>query len=504
MCTAHDLRYDVEWLPVVYLDGRRASLPLQRLLEDAHLIKELEGEPAQWAALMRFLPSVTALIAREDPHADFDAWATDGFPSSAINACLDRIANHLWLRHPSTPFMQDPLIDSTGVMYPTEWLHLTSPGPNSKAWWGKFGDHIRADANAHARVALGLVTSWYFNPGAGGKASGQYTDAAEVGWRPRGTVGVHNHGLRIFHRGPTLASTLLANTMDTHVTARGANLPLWASDASALPSSGPLTASTWTGSAYLLRWDGEQPVGVYVAGRRHQGYSADPTERKLQTRAIEKDVWRSDPTIPRYPVTKAGEETGDVRPLRSLHPSANTVQWMAEWYTVDAKRGTVRSLEPGLVEVNATDTFVIQLDGPITACEISYIARVGELAGIANPQARSRLRSLSAMVITPLRTTLYIGLIKALGEEAARPLHDRLFAAFCGEAEPHLDELVHAETMTVEHARAFTGAAVTAFERFLRPYLNSRTLAGGSTSDGIAAAMSFVHTRVAASLRDVR
>lgn len=501
---AHDLRSDVAWIPVLYLDGTRRTLPLQQLLEDAHLIREIEGEPAQWAGLMRFLPSVTALVAREDPHADVDAWATGGLPHDLITRALDKISDRLWLRHPDTPFMQEPLLADDGKSYPTEWLHLTHPGPNSKAWWGKPGDHTRHDPHTAARVAVGLVTSWYLSPGIGGRAVGRYTDDPAIEWRPRGTLGFHNHGLRVFHRGANLAETLLANTMPAHVTGRGKNLPLWAADADTLPSAGPLTASTWTGSVYRVLWaeDG-RPASVLIGGRRHRDASAEKKTRDTRTATIEKDLWRTDPTIPRIPLMKAGEETGQMRPLPPLHPAANTLEWASEWYVVDARRGAARALEPGLVDTAATDIFTIRMDGPSTAREIVHLGRIGQHTDIASPAARARLMSLSAMVLRPIRTTLYVGLVKALGADVAKPLHDRLHAAFCAHAEDSLDEIIHAPALTPEHARRFTGAAVSAFEQFVTPYLNSKTLAGTANSEGIAAGLAFVRSRIAATLRDV-
>lgn len=492
----------VDWIPVIYIDGQRAALCLRRLLNDAHRIREVEGEPAQWAALMRFLPSVTALVAQQDPGADFDSWAVEGFPVSAINAALDLISDRLWLQHPTTPFMQEPLVHA-GTLYPTEWLHLAAPGPSSKAWWGKPGDHVRPGAHTPARVALGLVTSWYFNPGVGGKALGRYTDDLDTGWRPRGTLGVHNHGIRVFHRGPNLASTLLANTMDSHVTGRGKNMPLWAMDDGALPSAGALTASTWTGSVYRIAWDGDAPVGVHVAGRRHTGYSPEKKARDGRTLAIEKELWRSDPTIPRQPVLKAGEETGEVRPVRALHPTANAVQWAAEWYVVNAQssRGAAKALEPGLIETTATDMFTIRLDGPTTAYEISHVGRINENTSIATASARTRLLSLASQTLLPIQTTLYVALTKALGEELAKPLHDRMFAAFCADAEEVLDDIIHATELTREHVAEFVNAASTAFERFVGPYVTSRTLAGRDGVPGIAAATVFLESRLAKTLR---
>lgn len=510
MSPRHDLRHEVPWIPVIYLDGTHRTLPLQPLLEDSHLIREIAGEPATWAALMRFLPSVTALIVREDPHTDLEPWAEGGIPTALITAALDKVAGHLWLHHPNTPFMQDPdlIVPDTGPANSTEWLHLT-PGASSKAWWGKPGDSQHPDAGTPARVAQGLVVSWFFSPGVAGRAVGTYTDAPDIGWRPRGTLSFGNHGLRVFWRGRTLAETLLANTVDTHVRAGGrgnrANLPLWAAGPKAKPSDGPLTAATWTGSTYQVIWDdtGSVPTGVHVGGRRIGGLPADPKARTAAVKDIEKDLWRSDPTIPRVPVVKAGTETGEVRPIRSLHPTASAMQWAAEWYASDERRHTARAMEPGLVDVAMTDVFAIRLEGQRTSPEVAYLNRVGEVSAIAAPGARARLASLSSLVVIPIRATLYGGLIRALGRESAAPLQERLFAAFCTAVEPILDDIVHAPEFTRAHAEQFASAAQSTFERFVTPYITPQTLRSSPTIPGIAAAIAFVEQRTRKTIRQV-
>lgn len=502
----HDLRREVEWLPVLYLDGRRDTLALQPLLEQAHLIREVELEPIEWAGVMRFLPSVTALIARADPRAEYDAWCTEGIPAAAIDAALGAVADRLWLRHPVTPFMQETQLTATATANDTEWLHLTVPAASSKAWWGKSGDGRHTAAGTPARVAQGLIASWYFSPGVSGKAVGFYADDPDTGWRPRGTLGRRNHGLRVFFAGDNLAHTLLANTMENHTRARGSNLPLWAVSGDIVPSAGPLTASTWTGSVYLLDWDGGRATGVRVGGRRIPGYSPEKDQRKKQVDALSADLWRADPTIPRAPVLRAGEETGEVVPIRALHPSANAVQWAAEWHASDARRGAARAMEPGLVDAAGTDVIAIRIDGAAASPELSHFARIGEVSAVAAPGARNRLMSLSALIVTPIRGTLNAGLAKALGHEAAKPLYERLYAAFCSDVEPVLDDLIHAPALTRDHATAFTRTAQSTFERFLAPYMNSRTLAGTGTGggEGIAAALALVEGRVSATLREVK
>ena len=158
-------------------------------------------------------------------------------------------------------------------------------------------------------------------------------------------------------------------------------------------------------------------------------------------------------------------------------------------------------MEPGLVETADSDLFVFRLGGDSSAPELDYLARVGEASQVAGVRSRARLLSLSSMVLSPIRSDLYVSLVKALGRDVAAPLHDRLFALFCTKAEAVLDDVIHAEHLERAHALAFVGCAQDAFEEFLRPYLNSRTLAPAEGRDGVAAAIAFLSRRLAAATR---
>ncbi len=503
MTTALSIRHEVPWIPAVTLDGDLQTLTLQQTFERAHELAEVVAEPLIWAAIMRFLPGVAALITAEDPKV-LDGAHITGFPQTAIDRALNKVDDRLWLRHPDTPFMQDALISETGNSNTTEWLLNAAPAANSKAWWGKAGDRVHRDAGVPARLAQGLVTAWFFDVGVSGKALGYYTDDPDTGWRPRGVLGYHNHGLRVFHRGKNLAHTILANTLHQHVIGRRTGAPLWAKPEGASPTDSPLTASTWTGSTYLLEFDEDgNAVGVRTAGRRIPGAPTDPDERKKFISHIEKDIWRADPTIPRAPVMKAGEETGEVRPIRALHPTANSVQWVGEWYAADERRAAARPMEPGLVGAAHSDVFSILLEGERSGPEVAAYGRVRGLSEIASPRAHSRLASVSSLLVLPLRKILVGALIKALGPDVASPLHDKLFASFCLEAEPVLDDIIHADSLTRGQVTDFAAAALRAFERFITPYWTSHTLAG-KHSEGVAAAIGYLSDRVAAAVREVK
>jgi hypothetical protein len=160
-------------------------------------------------------------------------------------------------------------------------------------------------------------------------------------------------------------------------------------------------------------------------------------------------------------------------------------------------------MEPGLVDADNVDVFAIRLDGRATAPEITAIRRVGEASTVLTPAARTRLHSLSAQILTPIQSTLYAGLVKAFGRDGARGLQDRLFATFCTRAETTLDDIIHADTLTREHARQFAQHAVDAFEQFLTPYLTPSALAAGERGNGIAAALAYVEHRARSSTREV-
>lgn len=507
MTPHHDLRHALAWVPVTYLDGRTATLALQPLLEQAHLIEEVTADAGTWAALMRFLPTVTALIARRDPTADFDAWARTGIPAPLIDTALDAVASHLWLIHPDTPFLQEPRLVISGTGNDTEWLHLTHPGASSKAWWGKPGDHGHPEAGTPARVAQGLLVSWFFSPGVGGQATGAYTDRPEETWRPRGTTSFTSHGLRVFWRGANLAHTLLANTMEAHArTPRrggGANLPLWACPGDVTPAAGELTAATWTGSVYLLEHDGTRFTAVHTGGRRVPGITGDRPTRAAATKELERHLWRADPTIARAPIRKAGQDTGKVRTIKALHPSASGLHWAAEWYATDNTRGITHPQTPGLVDADQVDVFALRLEGLPTAPEVGYLTRIGQASDILAPAARTRLTSLSAQILSPLAATLWTGVRIAFGAESARAHFDRVYAAFCAGAEDVLDDILHAEHLTRADAGRIIDQAVHAFSAHLEPYMTPSALAAGDEGNGIAAALAYVERRARASTREV-
>jgi hypothetical protein len=161
-------------------------------------------------------------------------------------------------------------------------------------------------------------------------------------------------------------------------------------------------------------------------------------------------------------------------------------------------------MEPGLIEVAASDVFAIRLEGQRTSPEVAYMGRMQAVSDVAAPGSRGRLISLSNLVVTPIRKTLYVGLRKALGAEVAAPLHDALFASFCNRVEPVLDDIVHDTEFSRTHAIAFAQEAQIAFENFIAPYMTTNALAAGNGVEGIAGALAYIEGRVRTTIREVR
>lgn len=475
-------RYDLgaePWIPVVTVDGRRATLSLRDVLLTAGTIDRVVGDTAvETAALLRFLFSTAAVILKPGDRA---------ITNAAVDAFFTAHGERHWLMHPTTPFMQEPLLhvprDSAGRLkaIPLTWLELAAPSQSSKAWWGKSGDS-NAEASL-AQLTRRLITAWFYSPGIGGRAAGTYQDDPDTTWRPRGTISFASHGLRSFWRGETLLQTILANVPTAHC----AGLPLWLLDDGALPSASALTAATWTGSAYLLVGE-DKPEQVVVCGRRIPDAPQDVAERKQLVKKLETQLWMADPTVMRTPVRKGGEDTGDFRPARAMGLAATSLQYAAEWWVTSEKRGPVRSLAPGLIEVTRSEVFSIRLDGQATAPELDHAVWVTQADVLSDSTLNRHLRALTSLVLLPLRTMFRTSAFIALGPDLADHLGSRAFDAFCESAEPLFESLSMAPALTVELAREFVNLAEPALMTVLSPYLTAGTVGPHGDRGGIAQA----------------
>ena len=491
----HDLN-EMAWIPAVTLSGDRLTLSLRDVLLRSSELDRVAGDTAvETAALLRFLSATAARVVQL-------GGGRAEIAKAAVEAFVEAHGEQHWLLHPETPFMQEPLLTipagpkGAPAATPVSWLELAAPSSTGKAWWGKEGD--RTGDVTPAQIARRLVTTWFYSPGVGGRASGTYRDAPDDAWRPRGTISFSSHGMRSFWRGRTLAETLLANVPHAHA-ARG--LPLWLATRNASPSDSELTAATWTGSAYLLVEVGDAIEQVVVSGRRIPGYPADPAKRKALAKEVEAGLWLADPTVMRTPVRKSGEETGELRTLRSISPQATSLRYAAEWWVLTERRGAVRSQTPGLVEVTRSEVFSICLEGQATAPELAHAIWVTQTSALTDATAAARLRSLTTHLVLPLRKAFYAASVAALGTESAPKLSEAVFDEFAERIEPLLGELAAAPSMTAEFAGRFVAEAMPAFMTAVSPYVTPKTLAPHGDNGGIARGRAYLQASCRKALR---
>ena len=259
----------LHWLPVLTVAGLE-HVTLDEALERAVDIKGVEvRDPIVRAALNRFLITVGALVAREAGITTRSAarHARTGFDAATIRAALDRIDDHLWLVHETTPFMQLPdlarLADEGGApLRPAAELFPRTPGATGKAWFDVAGDIYNPAALTPEKAVLGLITHWHYSPKSNVAAletalvTGPDGTTAEktLRWAHLGTVGMEGlhmeRSLTFWHRGANLAEFLLLNIPAAWIT--DTTLPAWAATYSTELPVNSLASSTYTANAALL------------------------------------------------------------------------------------------------------------------------------------------------------------------------------------------------------------------------------------------------------------
>jgi len=161
------------WLPVTISTGIE-KVGLEQLFKRTHEIRDVAiPNPLLRAATRRYLIALTADIVNRDRTVTLDYWVeahkeNRGFSESQVNAMLAAHADHLWLWHPETPFLQDQRLREfamdPGNILPITDMVLHLPSGSTMAWWIKAGEpaldnHLPADA-----TALLLIARWFYAP----------------------------------------------------------------------------------------------------------------------------------------------------------------------------------------------------------------------------------------------------------------------------------------------------------------------------------------------------
>lgn len=159
------------WLPVTTPDGVE-KVGLRDLFVRAQEITDVAIlNPLLRAATRRYLIALTADIVNRDRTVTRSDWKrahadNSGFSISQVYAMLTAHADHLWLWHPSSPFLQDQRLKTfstdPGKVLPITDMVLHLPSGSTMAWWVKAGEpaldnHISADA-----AALLLIARWFY------------------------------------------------------------------------------------------------------------------------------------------------------------------------------------------------------------------------------------------------------------------------------------------------------------------------------------------------------
>lgn len=197
------------WLPVATPNGIE-KVGLRDLFVRAHEINDIAiPNPLLRAATRRYLTALTADIVNRDRTVTSTYWKSahadnSGFSIAQVDAMLAAHADHLWLWHPATPFLQDQrlktLSTDPGNVLPITDMVVHLPSGSTMAWWIKAGEpaldnHIPADA-----AALLLIARWFYaangNCGAVTLPDGS-TVRSQAGGAFAETIGTITHAFRV-------------------------------------------------------------------------------------------------------------------------------------------------------------------------------------------------------------------------------------------------------------------------------------------------------------------
>jgi hypothetical protein len=227
---AHERRFHLlaePWIPVVERDGRETLVSLTDALVRAHQLQLAGRDPLQRHALTRHLLALTYLAHGYAPHADWDAVANDGreLPSEGLAAVLERVSEHSWLYHPTTPFLQQPELASVlhtsaakpslaGETKPLGAIRHEVPSGNNPVWWH---DEAELSAPTQAEIARIVVTHWYCalpgNTLANTVSGGTAGRAFSLGAGAMATFTPSAVRSFVAFEGVTLAETLVGNLL---------------------------------------------------------------------------------------------------------------------------------------------------------------------------------------------------------------------------------------------------------------------------------------------------
>jgi hypothetical protein len=508
---------ELDWLPVVNPQGRR-HIGLNEAFSSAHLIQRIDVRaPIERAGVLRFLTSLTALVARTQGVTAQSAAqvAREGFDAHAVRDTLDSIDDRLWLIHPETPFLQEGRYKlATSAPKTAASIRSTSPGDSSKAWWGRPGDGF-ATGHLSLEAAVGALAGfWFYSTNGNGKVS---LDGLSVPQQGSAAGKVVAAGVRLWRMGATLAETLLLNTPDSWIAS--GELPAWAQQLTGSGSLDPLVFGTITGNATLLipDWIAGSVIftGAHVGGTLRKGIpetvdadragTALKAENKMRlasenttmeavappasaTDALKESLlyaWHQDPQIVftrADPKSKVLMSVDKKRALKHVNSSTSTLHNLASWY--------IQAFNPDVPRhgiLNSTE-FGIEL----FSLELKQKGSYGELSGASwlslppgsvggSPDAQEALRLFTEYAYEHIRKGLYTAIRSVLGDNGAtESAVESAMTSFNSRSETVVDDVIAlaitGKLFGAEHVTAWVLAAMGAFDDAMMPFNNARTV----------------------------
>lgn len=160
------------WVRVT-VDGELQELSLEGVMRQAHLIEDIaESNSLTRAAFYRFLTTflnygiILSDVTRRDAGKMYQEGS--GLSEDFMEALFAETGEHLWLFHPSKPFLQDPRLLSSiadlkaGEVKRISDLSLHLPGGSSSAWQVKPNAASMVEGRPYAQAARDLVTRWFY------------------------------------------------------------------------------------------------------------------------------------------------------------------------------------------------------------------------------------------------------------------------------------------------------------------------------------------------------
>ncbi len=522
------------WLPVVDLSGRRL-IGLDDLFTNAHLIDRIDVRaPIEKAGVLRFLTTLTALIARAQgiTPANVEGVVRDGFDPTAVMRALDAIDERLWLIHEATPFMQEGRYRAaTSEVKMAASIRSTSPGDSSKAWWGRPGDGFATGHLDLVSTPSVLMGFWFYSVNGNGAV---VLDGIPLAMQGSAAGKVIASGVRLWKTGENLVSTLLMNTPQEWV--EDTALPAWAQTLETSGQMEPIIAATITGNATLLI--PERVSGTIVFTGAHIGCSLrrgiPPTfadfaavkaakarnknivsnNQKLKaTGEIPLELeplpnlgvdalklslvhaWRDDPQIVLRnpdPKKKGVQKVEDIRALNDVTAGTSVLHNLHAWY--------LRAFNP---EVPGRKSILTRPDfnTELFSLQLKQKGSYGELSGASwlsmppgtiggSEKAQEALTLFAEYAYERVQSALYLAIRTVVVDKngklnkADKPFIDATLEYAIARFSSLADEVVtdvialgvKGEKFTEAHIRDWSNAALAAFDEAVEPYVNARRL----------------------------